>query len=38
MHDLSKFRLGRSPDEILAIETRQETVNAVTRTYKTINT
>jgi len=28
MHDLSKFRLGRSPDEILAIETRQETVNA----------
>ena len=28
MNDLSKFRLGRSPDEILAIETRQETVNA----------
>ena len=28
MHDLSKFRLGSSPDEILAIETRQETINA----------
>ena len=28
MNDLSKFRLGRSHDEILDIETRQETVNA----------
>lgn len=28
MHDLSKFRLGRSPSEILAIETRHETINA----------
>jgi len=28
MHDLSKFRLGRSPDEILTIETRQETINS----------